>query len=109
MNFSIPSSSDAYYEPNSFNGPQENKEFVEPAFSVDGDGYRYNHLEESQDHYSQVADLFWLMNENQKQQLFNNIAQAMQGIPQDIIDRQIELFEKVHSDYATGVLSALNE
>ncbi|MBK6548316.1 MAG: hypothetical protein IPG15_08000 [Arcobacter sp.] len=27
----------------------------------------------------------------------------MDGVPRDIVDRQIALFEKVHPDYASGV------
>jgi len=98
---------DAFYEPNSFDGPVENKEYLEPPFPVDGDGYRYSHLEDSDDHYSQVTALFNLMSENQKEQLFSNIAVAMDGVPLDIINRQIALFEKVHTDYASGVKKAL--
>ncbi|MCF6308848.1 MAG: catalase [Sulfurimonas sp.] len=107
MNFSEPASSDAYYEPNSFDGPVEDKSFVEPPFSVDGDGYRYNHLEDSDDHYSQPRALFHLMNEDQKNQLFGNIAAAMNGVPREIIDRQLSLFEKVDSTYSAGVSKAL--
>jgi len=107
MNFSEPKSSDAYYEPNSFDGPVEDKEYVEPPFPVDGDGYRYSHLEDSDDHYSQPRALFQLMNESQKSQLFSNIAAAMDGVPREIIDRQLALFERVDSAYSAGVKKAL--
>ncbi|MBT8365143.1 MAG: hypothetical protein KJP23_10590 [Deltaproteobacteria bacterium] len=42
-----------------------------------------------------------------KARLFSNIAEAMQGVPRNIIDRQLGHFEKVHPDYAAGVKKAL--
>ncbi len=33
----------------------------------------------------------------------------MAGVPRDIVDRQIALFEKVHPDYANGVKKALGD
>ena len=107
MNFSEPKSSDAYYEPNSFEGATQDEQYLEPAFPVNGDGNRYDHLEDDNDHYSQVSALFNIMNDNQKEQLFNNIAEAMTGVPQEIINRQLTLFERVHKDYADGVKKAL--
>jgi len=107
MNFATPKSSDAYYEPNSFDGPVEDKKFVEPPFSVDGDGYRYNHQEDNDDYYSQPRALFRLMSDSQKLQLFSNIAEAMNGVPKSIVERQLALFEKVDAAYAAGVSKAL--
>lgn len=105
MNFSEPSASKAYYEPNSFGGAVENRDFLEPPFPVDGNGDRYNHREGNDD-FSQPRALFTLMNASQKEQLFSNIADAMDGVEQNIRDRQIALFEKVHPDYAAGVKKA---
>jgi catalase len=34
---------DAYYEPNSFNGPKEDKRYAEPPLPLTGDADRYNH------------------------------------------------------------------
>ena len=106
MNFADPHSSDAYYEPNSFDGPQEDPSFVEPPFGVNGDGYRYDHRQGNDD-FSQPRALFELMNSDQKQQLFGNIARHMHGIDSKIIDRQLALFEQVHPEYAQGVKEAL--
>jgi catalase len=35
--------SDAYYEPNSFNGPVEQPSAKEPPLKISGDADRYNH------------------------------------------------------------------
>lgn len=107
MNFANPSASDAYYEPNSFDGAMEDPSFAEPPFPVTGDGYRYNHREESGDYFSQPRALFHLMNESQKDQLCHNIAEAMDGVPRFIVDRQLGLFEQVDPAYAAGVAKAL--
>lgn len=107
MRFDSPKGSDAYYEPNSFEGPVEDASFKEPAFPVGGDGDRYNHREDSDDYYSQPKALFDLMSDDQKAQLFNNIAEAMDGVPREIVDRQLAHFEKVDPAYAAGVAKAL--
>lgn len=107
MNFASPKGSDAFYEPNSFDGPVEDKQYVEPPFPVDGDGYRYDHREDSDDYYSQPRALFNLMSNSQKSQLFANTAEAMSGVSRNIVDRQLALFEKVDPAYSTGVSKAL--
>lgn len=106
MLYEIPQKGDAYYEPNSFDGPVENKDYLEPPFPVDGDGHRYDHREGNDD-FSQPRALFQLMNDDQKQQLFSNIAEAMDGVPRNIIDRQLALFDQIDADYGTGVRKAL--
>jgi catalase len=107
MNAEQKEATKAYYEPNSFDGYIENKEFLEPALPLSGDANRYDH-NVNNDNYTQVRDLFNLMSEYQKEQLFNNIAEAMQGVPLEIVERQLGHFEKVSSDYSTGVKKALN-
>jgi glycine/D-amino acid oxidase-like deaminating enzyme len=57
---------------------------------------------------SQAGNLFRLFDAGQKQRLFENIAAAMQGVPQVIQHRQIGLFTKCDPAYGTGVAKALN-
>ncbi|GAB2892165.1 catalase [Microbulbifer echini] len=97
---------DAYYEPNSFGGPQEDPSVKEPPLALTGAADRYDHREGNDD-YSQVRALFDLFDDAQKQRLFGNIARAMAGVPDRIIQRQLAEFHKVHPDYAAGVKSAL--
>jgi catalase len=49
------------------------------------------------------------MNEGQKAQLFSNIAEAMDGVPDYIIERQMKIFNSVSPDYAKGVQKALGK
>ena len=94
------------YEPNSFDGATADPKYNEPTLSIDGDAARYDRSIDN-DHFYQSRDLFNLMNASQKQQLFSNIAGAMDGVPQRIIDKQLALFEQISPDYAQGVKAAL--
>ncbi len=100
------SNADAYYEPNSFDGPIQNLDYAEPPLNISGDADRYNHREGNDD-YGQPRALFNLFDDGQKARLFSNIAEAMQGVPKEIIERQLGHFEKVHPEYAAGVRAAL--
>ena len=106
MNFNPTKSGDAYYEPNSFDGPKQNPILAEPPLKISGDANRYNHREGNDD-YTQPGNLFRLMSPSQKQQLFQNIAEAMQGVPSHIVERQLGHFAKADPAYAEGVREAL--
>ena len=97
---------DAYYEPNSFSGPFEDKSAAEPPLKIDGDMSRFDHREGNDD-YVQVRALFNLFDDGQKARLFSNIAAAMGGVPGFIIERQLGHFDRVHADYGNGVRAAL--
>lgn len=98
---------DAYYEPNSFDGPVQRPDVVEPPLKISGDAARYDHREGNDD-YSQPRALFNLFDDAQKGRLFANIAAAMAGIPDFIAERQLDHFTKVHPDYGAGVRAALS-
>ena len=99
---------DAYYEPNSVNGPFEDKSAQEPPLRIDGDMARFNHRDGNDD-YGQPRALFNLFDAEQKARLFSNIAALMGGIPGEIIERQLAHFKLVHVDYEDGVLKALRD
>jgi catalase len=99
---------DAYYEPNSFNGPVQTNQVDEPPLPLSGDAARYNHRDGNDD-YTQPGNLFRLMSDSQKSQLFHNIAEAMAGVPTFIIDRQLAHFDKADKAYGAGVRAALAE
>ena len=50
-----------------------------------------------------MTALFNLFDAGQKQRLFLNVAEAMWGIPNEITERQLAHFKKVHPDYEAGV------
>lgn len=49
------------------------------------------------------------MSADPKTQLFNNIADAMNGVPTNIIERQCKLFDQIHADYGKGVRAAVKQ
>ncbi|MEJ0092267.1 MAG: catalase [Methylocella sp.] len=108
MRFDAPKGTDAYYEPNSFHGPVQTNIIEEPPLKISGDAARYNHREGNDD-YTQAGNLFRLMSDAQKSQLFHNIADAMNGVPLFIIDRQLAHFDKADRAYGAGVRAALAE
>jgi catalase len=97
---------DAFYEPNSFSGPTEDRSFAEPPWKISGDAARYNHREGNDD-CRQPGDLFRLMSPSQKEQLFLNIVAAMEGVPMEIVKRQVQHFYQADSDYGLGVATRM--
>ena len=95
------------YEPNSFDGPVENPPIKEPSLTINGDAARYDHRDGNDD-YGQPGNLFRLMDDSQKRRLCANIAASMQGVPSEIIDRQLVHFDKADPAYAAGVRAALD-
>ena len=89
----------AYYEPNSFSGPVENRQYTEPDLSIEGAAGRYDHREGNDD-FIQPRALYNLFNQDQKNRLFSNLAEAMLGVNVEIIERQCQLFDKIDKTYA---------
>lgn len=108
MNFDTYRNGAAYYEPNSYaQSPKEDQTCLEPNLTLEGDAQRYKPLDD--DFYTQPRALFDLMNENQKEQLFSNIASSMEGVDSNIINKALEHFEKISPAYKEGVKKALGK
>ncbi|HEC1775769.1 catalase [Campylobacter sp. RKI_CA19_01128] len=106
MNFDTYKNGAAYYEPNSYDdSPKEDKSYLEPDLALEGSAQRYTPLDD--DFYTQPRALFDIMNQDQKEQLFKNIATSMSGVDEKIIARALSHFEKISSEYANGVKKAL--
>jgi len=108
MRFTPNMPGDHYYEPNSFGGPTQDPSFAEPPLRISGDAARWDHRVGNDD-YTQPGNLFRLFDDGEKQRLFDNIAAAMQGVPDDIVERQIALFSKCDPAYGAGVRKALGK
>lgn len=94
------------YQPNSFNGPIDDKQFKEPPLALSGEADRYDHRVGNDD-YTQAGDLYRLMNAEQKAALTNNIIEAMRSVPKAIQQRQVVHFYKADPAYGTTVAKGL--
>ncbi len=93
---------DAYYEPNSFGGPKQDPSRAEPPLRISGDAERYDHRAGNDD-YSQPGALFRLLAPDGRERLMDNIAEAMQGVPMEIVKRQVVHFHRADKAYGAGV------
>jgi len=106
---------DAYYEPNSFGGPREDPTVARPPLPLQGSAARHatghtaSPVPRTVDDYAQPGALFRLLDEAQRRRLCANIAAAMQGVPQEIIERQLAHFDRADEAYGEGVRQALAE
>ncbi|MCX7089947.1 MAG: catalase [Legionellales bacterium] len=94
------------YQPNSFDGPIDDKQFLEPPLKISGDADRYDHRKNNDD-YSQPGALYRLMSAEQKNQLIDNLVRSMQSVPKAIQARQIAHFYKADPDYGSRVAKGL--
>lgn len=108
MNFTPESLGNAFYEPNSFGGAAQDPSYAEPGLPLEGTADRHDHRLGNDD-YSQAGDLFRLLPADEKQRLCNNIAEAMGGVPAEIIARQIGHFTKADPAYGEGVRAAVKK
>jgi len=102
-------SSDVNFYPNdqAANGsPQPEEHYREPPLTIAPEAVAH-YDQSSEDYYSQAGDLFRLMNADQQQQLFNNIAGGLVFANESIQSRMLGYLAKADTAYAEGVRSAL--
>jgi catalase len=96
------------YEPNSFGEWQEQPAYRPPALQLGNVAAdNWNFREDDEDYYTQPGNLFRKMSAEQKQQLFDNTARAMFGVPADIKERWIGHCTAADSSYGAGVAAAI--
>ncbi|WP_416189909.1 catalase [Neisseria sp. CCUG17229] len=96
-----------HYEPNSYGLWQEQPEFAEPPLKINGNADYWNFREDDADYFSQPRALFNLMNDTQKQALFDNTAAAMGDAADFIKHRHIRNCFMCDPAYGEGVAKAL--
>ena len=97
----------AYYEPNSFGGPVESAKFAEPDLAIGDIAQRFSHREHYADYYTDAKALYKILPADEKDRLYSNIAESMEGVKDEIIQRAINHFEQIDPEYAKGVKAAL--
>ncbi|RAZ61474.1 catalase [Campylobacter hyointestinalis] len=99
----------AYYEPNSFGGPVESAKFAEPDLAIGDVAQKFNHREYYADYYTDPRALYKILPADEKDRLYSNIAESMEGVKDEIIQRAISHFEQIDPEYAKGVKAALTK
>ncbi|MDO5684206.1 MAG: catalase, partial [Propionibacteriaceae bacterium] len=95
-------------EPNSYGRWQEQPEYREPAQAIGATADRFNFREDDDDYYSQPGVLFRkVMNDEQRQVLFENTARAIKGASKETIERHIANCTKADPAYGEGVRKAI--
>ena len=96
------------YEPNSHGEWQQQPDFAEPPLALEGAAARWNHRADD-DYYSQPRALFRLMDEQQRQALFDNTARSLAGVALHIQQRHIAHCTMADQAYGAGVSAALDK
>ncbi|KQZ27578.1 catalase [Duganella sp. Root1480D1] len=96
------------YEPNSKGEWQQQAAYAEPPLALEGAAARWDHRADD-DYYSQPRALFRLMDEQQRQALFDNTARSLAGVALHIQQRHIENCNKADEAYGAGISAALDK
>ncbi|SDH11589.1 catalase [Rhodococcus triatomae] len=97
-----------HYEPNSYGKWQEQPAFREPAESVGSVADHWDFREDDNDYFSQPRALFALMNDEQRQILFENTARNLMGVEPEIVQRHIKNCTECDPAYGEGVARAID-
>lgn len=95
------------YSPNSYGDNQDSKEHQEPALDLFGAADHWNFREDDDNYYEQPGKLFNLLSDEEKQRLFKNTADNMQGTTKEVQLRHINNCYKADPAYGEGVATAL--
>ena len=95
-------------EPNNQGEWQEQPDYREPPLKIDGNADRWDHRADT-DYFTQAGNLFRLMNDTQKQALFDNTARAIQGVTEDVVQKHIEHCSQCDPAYGAGVAAAIKK
>lgn len=95
------------YEPNSFNGPKEDRSFAEPPLKISGDADRYEQKRGVDEDYVQPGLLFRLMPPDAQARLIQNICGSLKKTPKDIQQRVVDQFMKIDKNYGDGIAKTL--
>lgn len=97
----------ANYQPNSFTGSIDDRSMIDPPLALQGDAWNYDHRIDD-DFYSQPGDLYRLLPADEKERLTSNVAEAMQGVPEQIQRRAIANFLMADKDCGSAIARKLN-
>jgi catalase len=74
-----------------------------PPLAIGGFADRYDHREGNDD-FTPARKLFRIMSVEEQGRLMDTIAGAMEGVPEDIVNRQVGYFHKADPEYGNGIM-----
>ena len=95
------------YEPSHFASVAQTNEINEPPFKIDGNADRYAYDTSLEADTAQAGALYRLMEAHEQADLVENIANAMSGVPEEIIRLQLSYFKAADISYAEGIAKHL--
>jgi catalase len=106
MRFDGNNGGDVNYQPNSFDGPAEDPGVKDPPLNIGGVADRFDHRNGNDD-FTQAGNLFRIMPKDEQGRLMDTIAGAMQGVPSEIIERQLGYFSAADPAFGAGIAERL--
>jgi catalase len=100
------------YEPNSFGGPVEQKQYTEPSYKMPGNTTgRFEQRTARNDDYVQAGDLYRLMTSDAQDRIVDTIVTMMKSVQRDIALRAVGNFAKCDATFGERLARglALNE
>lgn len=94
------------YNPNSQKLWDNQPEYADLPLALEGEANYYDHRL-VEDHWEQPGNLFRLMSSEQKQLLFENMARAINGASQEVLERHVANCRRADPAYGDGVAQAL--
>ncbi|MFB5650634.1 catalase [Leptospira wolffii] len=94
------------YEPNGFEGPNQEESYAEPPLRISGDANRYDSHTDNDD-FTQAGDLYRLMSPEERERLTSTIASTMKTIPKALAVANIGHFYKCAPEYGTKIAEKL--
>jgi catalase len=95
------------YEPNRHGEWQEQPDYSEPPFAINGDAQKFDFREDDHDYYSQPGNLFRMFSPEEKQRLFANTVRALGPASKEVRDRHVANCTKADLACGEGVAKAL--
>lgn len=90
------------YEPNGFGGPTQDPSVAEPPLKISGYADRHDQ-HKGNDDFTQAGNLYNILTNDEKNRLAQNIAGAMKGIGQELIEANLKHFDKCSADYGQRI------
>ena len=107
MSFDGNGGASANYEPNSANGPVEDRSRMEPAYALQGATGRYTQTSFRNDNFQQPGDLYRVMKADEQDRLVDTLVDHMGAVRRDIVERAVANFAQCDPALGTRLARGL--